>query len=60
MKDMSNIVYWYKNQVVITYHSPIPMGAKKDDVLTPFPTTSKISTVSFRNKKTSRPIACNK
>ncbi len=33
MKDMSNIVYWYKNQVVITYHSPIPMGAKKDDVL---------------------------
>src|SRR5712692_10969345 len=33
MKDMSNIVYWYKNQVVITYHSQIPVNALRDDVL---------------------------
>jgi hypothetical protein len=33
MKDMSNIVYWYKNQVVITYHSQISVKASNNDVL---------------------------
>src|SRR5437588_8212382 len=33
MKDMSNIVYWYKNQVVITYHSQTPVNASNDAIL---------------------------